>query len=91
MKGKALDTAWDKDLLSHLHSVSHDIFCSKAHVYDAYLAYILSSDDRSEKNKFNIVQSAHLMLFQTFITGLSATDWSSLQNVRTSYRTNLLC
>ena len=55
--GSALDTVSGKYILSYLHSLSGQEFCTVTDV--VYRACMMSSDDRSEKGKFNILQFAH--------------------------------
>ncbi len=58
--GTALDTVFGKWLQAYLHDISEEEFCSIADgASDAYLACVMSSDDRSERNEFNILQFAH--------------------------------
>ncbi len=57
--GTALDTLCGKDVLAAVHNFSGIELCSMYEVSVAYEACIMSSDDSSEKSKFNILQFAH--------------------------------
>lgn len=63
--GTALDTVYGKYVLTHLYSLSEKELCTDTLNADfAYSACVLSSQDKSEKSKFNILQFAHqLALF----------------------------
>ena len=54
--GTALYTVWGKTLLASVQNMSKADFCTTGNVWVAYLACIMSADDRSEKSKFNILQ-----------------------------------
>ncbi len=60
--GTALDTVNGKSLLAYLHDLSGEEFCTTANALDTYQACVMSSDDKSEKGKFNILQFAHQQL-----------------------------
>ena len=57
--GTALDTVLGKYILSYLRSLSGEELCTVSNSDTVYLACLMSSDDRSEKGKFNILQFAH--------------------------------
>ncbi len=57
--GTSLDTVWGKYVIGYLHGLSEEEFCTALNVYTVYDACWLSSDDNSERNKFNILQFAH--------------------------------
>ncbi len=62
--GTALDTVYGKFLLAYLRSLSGAEQCNFRNVIFSYFGCLLSSDDQSEKTKFNIIQFAHqIMLF----------------------------
>ncbi len=60
--GSALDTVYGKYILEGLHHLTVNEYCSTASAYVAYEACVLASDDKSERNKFNILQFAHQLL-----------------------------
>ncbi len=64
--GTALDTICGKYILAYLHSLSGKELCTPFNAYYAYVACTLSSDDSSEKEKFNILQFASGMLPITY-------------------------
>ncbi len=57
--GTALDTVWGKYILSYLQGLPGEELCTVSNSDVAYLACVMSSDDRSEKGRFNILQFAH--------------------------------
>ncbi len=57
--GTALDTVSGKYILSYLHGLSGQELCTVLNSDLAYRACMMSSDDGSEKGKFNILQFAH--------------------------------
>ncbi len=57
--GTALDTVWGTELQTHLHRLSGEEICSIDNAIVAYFACVLSSDDKIEKSKFNILQFGH--------------------------------
>ncbi len=61
--GTALDTVWGKLTQAYLyiHSRAEEL-CTTANVGAAYGACVQSSDDKSEKSEFNILQFAHQQL-----------------------------
>ncbi len=74
--GTALDTVYGKVLMEALHSLSGEELCSIGNVGSAYTACILTSDDRSERTKFNIIQFAH----QLFPIAYHGTQCSRLES-----------
>ncbi len=60
--GTALDTVYGKSMMTHLNGLSGEELCTTAKSDVAYGACLMSSDDPSEKNKFNILQFAHLIV-----------------------------
>ncbi len=59
--GTALDTVRGKMILAYLHMLSGDL-CATDNANLAYEACVMSSDNMSEKTKFNILQFAHRQL-----------------------------
>ena len=59
--GTALDTVYGKTLVTYLQGLSEEL-CTTINAYDAYAACFLSSDDKSENSRFNILQFAHQQL-----------------------------
>ena len=57
--GTALDTIYGKGVLVYLHNLSEEELCTTRNAVVAYQACWMSSDDKSEKSKFNILQFAH--------------------------------
>ncbi len=57
--GTALDTVWGKYVMAYLHSLSGEDLCHTANAGMTYGACVMSSDDASDKTKFNILQFAH--------------------------------
>ncbi len=57
--GTALDTVGGKALMAYVSGLSGEEICTTSNAYIAYSVCVMSSDDRSEKNKFNIVQFSH--------------------------------
>ena len=57
--GTALDTLYGKWLLSYLHNLPEEELCTIENAAYFYEACFLSSDDKSEKGKFNILQFAN--------------------------------
>ncbi len=57
--GTALDTVYGKALVADVYNNSGIQMCTAFHAYIAYEVCVMSSDDMSEKNKFNILQFAH--------------------------------
>ncbi len=60
--GKVPGTVRVKYLLRHLHSLSGKDVCTPHNTYYSYRAFVMSSDDRSEKRHFNNLQFAHRLL-----------------------------
>ncbi len=60
--GTALDTVYGKYIMEYLHRLSLVELCTTENVFAAYIACVMSSDDKSEKGKFNILQFAHQAL-----------------------------
>ncbi len=57
--GTALDTVLGKILLSYLHNLHEEELCTIKNAYCFYQACCMSSDDKSERGKFNILQFAN--------------------------------
>ncbi len=57
--GTALDTEYGKWLLSYLHNLPEKDLCTIENAAFFYQACFMSSDDKSEKGKFNILQFAN--------------------------------
>ncbi len=57
--GTALDTVTGRFLQTYLGDLSEEELCTTYNVYEAYYACVMSSDDKAEKSKFNILQFAH--------------------------------
>ncbi len=85
--GTALDTVLGKNLLGYLHRLSERELCKPFNTYAAYGACWMSSDAKSEKSKFNILQFAHrLVRFRDHGTQCSQLKqftqcWNLLQEV----------
>ncbi len=62
--GTALDTVYGKALVATVYNFSGTELCTTFNAQFAYQVCLESSDDASEKNKFNILQFAH-QLFPT--------------------------
>ena len=60
--GTALDTVWGRQSLAYLHSLSEEKLCTAPNAAAAYRACVMSSDDRTERSKFNILQFAAYQL-----------------------------
>ncbi len=60
--GTALDTVWGRYVLAYAQSLSGTDLCTTANAWFAYSVCVMSADDGSEKNKFNILQFAHQQL-----------------------------
>ena len=60
--GTALDTVFGKALLANLHTLSGKELCTTVPSYGAYMVCVMSSDGKSERTKFNIVQFAHALV-----------------------------
>ncbi len=60
--GTALNTAYGKYLEAYLNGLHEEERCPTVNAYVAYKVCVLSSDDKSEKNKFNILQFAHSLI-----------------------------
>ena len=60
--GTALDTVYGNSLVTHLHGLPGEKLCTTDNAIDAYQACVMSSDDKSEKGKFSILQFAHQLL-----------------------------
>ncbi len=60
--GTALDTAYGKDAVVYLQTLSGAELCTTSNAYIGYLACMMSTDDKSDKSKFNIVQFAHQIM-----------------------------
>ncbi len=60
--GTALDTVWGKFLLWYLHRLPAEELCDTENADIAYQGCLMSSEDRSEKSNFNILQFAHRMM-----------------------------
>ncbi len=68
--GTALDTVMGRGLVELLQNVSEQEICSDPLKADiAYRICLISSDDKYERSKFNILQFAHAFLHR-FTTGL---------------------
>ncbi len=57
--GTALDTVYGQHVLTYLQGLSEEELCTTLSVYNVYAACLLSSDDKSENSRFNILQFAH--------------------------------
>ncbi len=57
--GTALDTVFGKRMVALVKSFSGEEFCTTLNAWTAYDVCVMSSDSKSEKNKFNILQFAH--------------------------------
>ncbi len=57
--GTALDTISGEYLQKYLLGLSEDELCTNIYVFRAYIACLLSSDDKSENSRFNILQFGH--------------------------------
>ncbi len=86
--GTALDTVWGKYLLGYLEKLSGKELCTTRNAYYAYNACVLSSDDKSETSKFNILQFAHGILLPTIYHGTQCSRleqftacWKLLQKI----------
>ena len=60
--GTAMDTVYGKNVVTYLQGLSEEELCTTINAYNAYAACLLSSDDRSENSRFNILQFAHQQL-----------------------------
>ncbi len=60
--GTAPDTLYGKEIMAFLQSLSGEDLCTTENSGLAYYACFLSSDEYSEKNRFNIVQFAHQLV-----------------------------
>ncbi len=60
--GTALDTVFGKALVAAVYNFSEIELCTTYNANVAYQVCVMSSDDPSEKNKFNILQFAHHFL-----------------------------
>ncbi len=60
--GTALDTVYGKYVLAWLHNLHGEDICTTVNAYVAFKVCILSSDDKSEMSKFNILQFAHKII-----------------------------
>ena len=60
--GTALDTVYGRHMLAYLRSLSEEELCTTYNTYIAYSACVMSSDAKSERSKFNILQFAHEQL-----------------------------
>ncbi len=59
--GTALDTTYGRYLLATIQKLSDESFCHPLNSFLAYSACVLSSQELSEKARFNILQFAHQM------------------------------
>ena len=57
--GTALDTVWGKAVLVYLQSLSVEELCTTVPALQAFTACVMSSEGKSDINKFNILQFAH--------------------------------
>ncbi len=58
--GTALDTAWGKNvLLPNLDTLPGEKLCATSNVRSMYMACVMSSINKAERSKFNILQFAH--------------------------------
>ncbi len=73
--GTALDTIYGKMQLAYLRNLSEEELCSTQNAVVAYQACWMSSDDKTEKSKFNILQFAN----QVFEFAYHGTQCSRLE------------
>ncbi len=64
--GTALATVRGKIIMEYLHSLPGEEFCTTDNAYIAYSACLMSSDDKIEMSKFNILQFAHRMFWFSY-------------------------
>ena len=85
--GTALDTVYGNAVLAYVQSLPGKDLCTTVNQYWAYTVCFMSSDDRSEKSKFNILQFAHqqapLLYHGTQCSRLEAFTacWNLLQQI----------
>ncbi len=64
--GTPLDTVWSKYILAYLHTLSGEELCIPHSAGAAYSACVMSSDNKAERSKFNILQFAHQLLWLSY-------------------------
>ncbi len=64
--GTALDTVWGKYTMAYLHTLSGEELCIPHNAGAAYSACVMSSDNKAERSKFNILQFAHQLLLLSY-------------------------
>ncbi len=60
--GTGLDTVYGKHIMEYLNGLQGEQICTTRNIFVAYRACVMSSNDISEKSKFNILQFAHRLL-----------------------------